>query len=1048
MAIAAGAFAILPVLLSSSPLPAAEGRILVPGGTTAVSRLLGNLSTEPELFSASLNRVLIQTVRNDHAWEEVPTRVDLFALLQTVSELESTFEFPLVLESGSPVSAGEFDVLSRALGFSLRSRDPPLQLDAAEGDFADRRRRVARALGWNLTQIAYRLNQGESVTLEIPVDEVEPILPLKTWQRLTARHIRRDNALAEMVMDQPLGLLAEGLRRQTRETRIVLGDEHSWVYHNATTAFFRYSATLEIRGGALVLPGGPETASAWSALVGVSTDEHREFLRALLTIENASYAHIWGTLYHLPEPVARYWVEQYVAPPHDSARLARLLSRLKSAHGNYFFRRARGRAEGFPFLARATPFDGHEAHPNFHGIPAVWLQSAKDGDDDLSRGSLDRSISRAGREEIVPDEALAAIMTGATSMDGFTVLLSHRYAGIARVFQSSPELLTPEVVTALGRARTQYPATVDTIDRMRPTRAETVRDYFLAIGGLDELEFGADREQLLSDFQGGVGLVAALFAADHVPDEILDDALAEWVRLHLDGTDADQVLASRPDWLRSLLERLPPSDPFAPGRGPLEKAWLLALSPAEDPQFLRRDGLLYRGTRARDLAAGMLEHLERERIPSVDDLLGLHARLGELSAVCSSADAARAPELASETLGLLRELSEQRPGVGREGIEADGGGRLDALLERITRETEAAQIHAYPPRLERARLAVAGWLRPILIAPAYFEALSRVDNVLVSELPLIRRHAVVQHRVVDSIGAPDPMAPWKLAQIVRASETDFGAHASGHLEGVPAALLGLHVQTRHPGASELLGLLTRQQTWYLDATRSPWHRVTPEISRFVEATLAAGDELIAGAIEELPSGKGPRFDLVTARIPLYRLERLATGDRVVIGLSERFALGLAATRGDAHGPAAPELLSETSRSALMETGAAVADLPRALHAVGAPTRHIDGRRKPWVGTWPPYEALDREAIVDALAEREVLDLRLRIIEYLARNDLPGETGADLEVYVLERVSRELRLEGEYDWETVVAWINRIDDDYLDQGIRWCMERGFYRVQDF
>jgi hypothetical protein len=1046
--IALGAVASLLVFPSHSALWATEDRILVPGGTSAVARLLGNVRTEPEQFSASLNRVLLETVRNDHAWEDVPARVDLFALLQTVSELESTFEFPLVLDGTSAAAAGEFDVFSRALGFSLRSRDPPLQLDASEGEFADRRRRVARALGWNLTQIAHRLNEGESVTIEIPVDEVEPILPLRTWQRLTTRHIRRDNALAEMTMDQPLGLLAAGLRRQTRETRAALQDDQIWIYHNASIAFFRYSATIEIRAGAIVLPGGAETAAAWSALLGVPTDRLREFLRALLTRENASYAHIWGALYHLPRPVARYWVDQYVAPPNDTDRLARLLSRLKDAHGNHFFRRARGRAGGLPFLARTTPFEGHPVHPNFHGIPAVWLQSAKDAGDHLSRESLARSASRAGRVEIGPDEALDAIMTGVTSMDGFPALLSHRYAGIARVFETSPNLLTPEVVMALGRAQTRYPATVDVIDRMRLTRPETVRDYFLAVGGLDELEFGAGRERLLSHFQGGVGLVAALYAADHVPDEILEDALAAWVRLHLEGTDAEQVIASQPEWLRTLLERLPPSDPFSPGRGPLEKTLLLALAPAEDPQYLRRDGLLYRGTRARDLAAGMLDRLERERIPSVDQMLGLHGLLGDLSAACGSAEAERSRELASETLALLREASAgragPRPGEGRD----DGGARLIELLESIANETVAGQFRIYVQGLESARLAVARRMRPILIAPTYFEALSRIDNVLVSELPLIRRHAVLQHRVVDSIGAPDPMAPWKPAKVVRASETDFGAHASGHLQGVPSALLGLHVQTRHPGASELLGLLTRQQTWYLDATRSPWHRVTPEVSKLVEAALAAGDELIAGATVELPARRGPRFAWVSARMPLYRLERHAAGEPVVIGPSERFAVGLAAMRGDAHGPPAPELLSEETRAALLGAVEAVADLPRSLAAVGAPTRHIDGKRRSWVGTWPPYEALDREAVVDALAEREVLDLRLKIIEYLASNDLPGETGADLEIYVLGRVSRELRLESEQDWKSVVAWINRIDDDYLAQGIRWCMERGFYRVQDF
>ena len=62
---------------------------------------------------------------------------------------------------------------------------------------------------------------------------------------------------------------------------------------------------------------------------------------------------------------------------------------------------------------------------------------------------------------------------------------------------------------------------------------------------------------------------------------------------------------------------------------------------------------------------------------------------------------------------------------------------------------------------------------------------------------------------------------------------------------------------------------------------------------------------------------------------------------------------------------------------------------------GAPTPRIDGRADRWVGRWPAYEAVESEGVVEALIERELIDLRLALIHYLGEHGLPGEIGADV-----------------------------------------------------
>ncbi len=1044
LAIGAG-FTLAVLVGAPDASPDIDDGILVPGGTEAVARLLGNVRTDPDEFMQSLNRALLRTVRGSHDWEEVPARVDLVEYLATVQQLQATFTFPLELRGRSPRSAGEFDVLTRILGFDLRSRDYPLELDAASGEFAERRQRIARALGWNLTRIAHALGESDNVVvLEIETDRVEPLLAPQQWTVMTGKSLTPENALAEVAIDQRLGLLVEGLRRQTRESRAALEDQYGWIYRNAAIPFFRYGVAFEIRGGKLVLPGGPETAGAWSSLVGVPTSDGPAFFRQILTQYESSHAHVWSGLYFLPPPVARYWIEQYVAAPYDSSRLDPFLKDLRRVEGAGIYRGTRGAGTGFSYLARSVPFVGNHARPHFPESPALWLYSAEDGDEAVTPDAVARTLARARRDDLEPDETLATIMTRLTSTDGFPALLSGRYVRIAHVFESSPDLLTPEVIVVLGRAAARYPSALDVLERMRLDRPESVVDYFYAIGNLDRLEYGAGREIVLSQFEGGVQLIALLFEGNKTPDADLREEFDRWVEIHRNLQDKDDLLRDQPDWLRSLLAKLPDPGPDAPGRGPLERAWLHAVAPALDPQDVRWGGLTYRGTRAVDLAARMLAALERERIPSLDRVLRFHEDLGKLRSACAGGDTARAHRLATDLIAQSNELvPETRQGPNLGGSKKN---RLGQVFRAVLSQQNPRRLAAFDARLENPQLGVARRLRPFLVASAYFETISRIDNVIIADLPLIRRHTVQQWRTVRS-SADDPGAPWKPARVVRANDTELGAHVSGHLNGVTAALLGLHVQTHHPGSTKLLGLLTRQQEWYLNAVRSRWHRVTPDVARFAAAAMAAGDELAKAATRETD---GQAFEFVASRVPRYRIERQGESGAhdFVITPSERFALGLAVLQGDAHGPPDAALLTAPTRDELIAAAEAISDDPAKIRYIGTPTPHINARATPWVGTWTPYEAIDRESRVEALAERELLDLRLTIIRFLALHDLPGEVGADLEMYVLERAPRGLRLEDEDDWESVIDWLARLDDDYLGQGMRWCMKRGYYRVQDF
>jgi hypothetical protein len=98
-----------------------------------------------------------------------------------------------------------------------------------------------------------------------------------------------------------------------------------------------------------------------------------------------------------------------------------------------------------------------------------------------------------------------------------------------------------------------------------------------------------------------------------------------------------------------------------------------------------------------------------------------------------------------------------------------------------------------------------------------------------------------------------------------------------------------------------------------------------------------------------------------------------------------------------------------------------------------------------VGTWPPYEAVETESTTTALAERELLDLRLVVLDFAGRNALPGPVARDLYWRLLREAVRSLAVENRRDWEGFLLWLDAHGDPFLEETIRRCLRDGLYRL---
>jgi hypothetical protein len=164
----------------------------VPGGITAVARVVEQVDRAPDRFFASVNDRLLTATRLDHDWRQIPRRRSLIQFFDLIAEIERRFPGAIALGAGEE-ERRSVTRLADLLGFELVSdpRRGVLLVPRSEADGEQAfRRNAAQALGLGIADWSDRLEAGESWTVELPLDRAKVPMAAELWQRLT---------------DQPLG---------------------------------------------------------------------------------------------------------------------------------------------------------------------------------------------------------------------------------------------------------------------------------------------------------------------------------------------------------------------------------------------------------------------------------------------------------------------------------------------------------------------------------------------------------------------------------------------------------------------------------------------------------------------------------------------------------------------------------------------------------------------------------------------------------------------------------------------------------------------------
>lgn len=1022
--------------LAAVPVGASDDRMEVPGGTHAVARLIGHVDSDPERFTESLNRALLAGIAAGDDWRLVRKRVELVEYLAVVSEVEERFGAEIRLRGRTDLQP-TYEELSAVLGYRYTRSDTGPVVEPTIDDRGEFGRLTARALDWDVHDIGTRLRNNETVVLTLTHDQAPTPLPIADWKDHTGLVFEAATALEVMAMDQRLCLLAEGLRRVSDETRSYLERDGllARVYMHSAASFYRYAASLTVRNGALVVPGGPDSAAAWAEVARADPADPHAFLRALLRPGQVRLLYLWHALSFLPDREAAFY----------TAHLQTWFRNLVKIDPVIHVAAARGEGPGFAALARSLPISPDTGRLDLPGGNGVWAEAMRGEIRARKEAKLAKSAAKAFGQEVPDDRVVSRTMErSADVVSGQSPALT-RVIHTVNAFREHPEVLSPENVLLLARATERYPMALASLERLDLRDPETIRTHLLAVAHLDGLGHDADKFVLIANFQGGVELLVALTIAGHVPPADIERLLQDWNRIHREATSPFDAAPEQLAWLTALAEALPAAPDDAPGRGPAEAAWLSALVPRHDIQWFSWRGLDYVGHRGRDQASRMADHAVRQGIPALDDLIGIHASFSALLEACSTGDLEGAAAHASAAAGQWARLP-----PGDLGPLPNGEYYRD-WLEPVDRARGLRALKAFggvkdPGRLPKmaddaltAEGLMAREIRPLLLSTVYLIGMGEMDSLLFREVNLIRKHTPIRYVKIQGGVAVD--TPWERTDFAPGLADPIGSHFSGHIGGVAHGLREFHAAgASNEGSGTISDTRSRG---FRDALSTPWYALGAWHARAVAALVAGGDGILARAAD----GDADARRFVVRRVPDARFERWAQGRGGVISPSDRFQIGLAAFEGDRFGPSFASLLDPENR-ATIDALAAERDgtLREPLRMVGSPTPALNGRRHRWVGTWTPYEAVQDERGTEPIVEREIVDLRIAVLDHLGRRGIPGHVAADLIRPILADMPEEVDPATDRDWETVIRWITSMDDVYFEERLRQCMVDGLYRLQ--
>ncbi len=518
-----------------------------------------------------------------------------------------------------------------------------------------------------------------------------------------------------------------------------------------------YGSQISVRGGRVVVPGGPSSEGAWKDLVGASPESPADFVTKLLGKDEG-----WAAVYFDVLSRVNRKQQAYFADPH---RLSHFYEALRGKDLSPSPSRPVFRPDpGLLLLATRLRFEPN-GQPRIPGNLQVWkeIMDAHRRDDSKITKEWSKNAAHWGNPEQVIEGMIALSRVNAPNspLPAFLTI-----SEIDRE-RSGEQRLSPATVRLLADKFPKYSQQYPMLSEFPGLTNASLARFVAVTEAVDKISDHNVRSNAMGIFQANVGIWQILARQGEVPSSMLNDS---WTR-SIEPFAAVKTSVQLFDGSRASLEEMLRA---TTGKTNLSQDEIIAL--LAGPSQLGSDGQQVK----QEIAARIRTVMDDQRLLSIDTLFTLADGLNQMT------HGKPAPENLLAKAQELREFEMPRPfftNTERSEWAAGLYNTSHATLQMRTDLTKVIKGPGSPAELGEARGQLAPLLRDTLVGLnyAYYEPPSA--QALHHNPLLVRSH--------DFSGEMTPGAQqaWQVPRVFgRGWAASGGAHLTGSLADLPYVL--------------------------------------------------------------------------------------------------------------------------------------------------------------------------------------------------------------------------------------------------------------------
>jgi hypothetical protein len=756
--------------------------------------------------------------------------------------LHQAKELQMLAGSGGTIrvtSCAEAEPLLGILGYHSRpacgQKDSILMTADAERAF------LTTDSGFPLTALEEALQKGEPFTYAFPNSRVPVLFSENDWKALSGAKSRGSQTLLEILLREPaIDRLYWALSNSDAETRTALQRNPGLGRLLPYGPVLDYYGTqICIRGGRVIVPGGPSAESSWKELAGASPRSPGDFVLGLAGTDNGWLAVYFDTLSRVSAAQQTY----LAAYP----RLKHLYDAFKEPEPNAYparaaFRRAPALLMLFTRLQR-----GPDGEPKIPGNLDTWkvILSEKSGSR-VPREWAKRAHGWKHPEQLL--EAMTAMSRVDTDEGPLQMYLMLNEVDSGR----GDKRMSPETVLLLATKFSQLSSWYLVFSEFPDLNDESIARFVKVADAVDAIHDHSLRGNAMGMFQANLGLWQILARQGEIHEADLNQSWQQVLAPFAAIDSPAQLFDAGHASLKSVMVA-------ASGRGDLshgEFIDLLAGPPQESPE----------GQRMREEVGGRMRAVfDDQRLVPLDTVLTLGDGLSQMStgAPASNTLVPLANELKQFELPrpifTQSEKTEWAPGV-----YANRHAELQVHVD-LGKVIKTPGTRA---QLDAARGQLTPFLRDTLVGLNYAYYEPPGAQILHNNPLFVRSHDFSGETIMGVTQL------WQAPELFgQGSPAGGGAYLVGSLAELPYALATTEQDFIAPRNVQALIWKEVTSDLLVSATLPRWWSVTRNELHAVTLYQRSGEELVTAAVSN-GQLRDKVIDILSERLPPQRLGQL------------------------------------------------------------------------------------------------------------------------------------------------------------------------------